>query len=213
VTSVSSGAQRTSAGDHAAADAGNRPMRADAKRNYERLVVAAKDVFAADGSGASMEAVARKAGVGVGTLYRHFPQRIDLVEAVYRTDVDELVDTAQEAVDQLEPGPAVEAFLRAFVRYAHRKRTLLTELREAFDKNPALRSDSRQRIDQAASLVIDRAQQAGVIRTDVNGTDIMDLLGPMCTSATLSEEQSGRLLAMILDGLRVTAPPTGPPGQ
>ncbi|HLY84538.1 MAG TPA: helix-turn-helix domain-containing protein, partial [Acidimicrobiales bacterium] len=83
-------------------------MRADAKRNYELLVSAARDVFAAEGSDASMEAIARKAGVGVGTLYRHFPKRIDVVEAVYRGDVDELVATAEQAVAELEPLAAVE---------------------------------------------------------------------------------------------------------
>ncbi len=183
-----------------------RPMRADARRNYERLVSAAREVFAAEGEGASMEAVARKAGVGVGTLYRHFPTRINLVEAVYTTDVDELVQAAEEAVAKFEPWPAVVAFLEAFVRYAQSKRTFLNELREAFDKHPDLRLASRERIDAATELVIRRAQEAGVIRTDVDGADVTQLLGPMCTSPTITQEQSARLLPMILDGLRVTAP-------
>ena len=149
-----------------------------------------------------MEAIAREAGVGVGTLYRHFPKRIDLVEAVYRTDVDRLVHTAQEAVTDLEPWPAVVTFLEAFVRYAQGKRTFLNELREAFDKNPGLRLDMLERIQGAMQDVVGRAQEAGVVRTDVSGPDLMQLVGPMCTNATLSEEQSRRLLAMILDGLR-----------
>jgi AcrR family transcriptional regulator len=179
-----------------------RPMRADARRNYERLVAAAREVFTHEGGGASMEAVARQAGVGVGTLYRHFPKRIDLVEAVYRTDVDTLVDTAEKAVADLEPWPAVVTFLEAFVRYAQGKRTFLNELREAFDKNPELRLDMLERVQGAMQLVIGRAQEAGAVRTDVNGQDVMQLVGPMCTNATLSEEQSIRLLGMILDGLR-----------
>ncbi len=179
-----------------------RPMRADARRNYELLVAAAREVFAREGGGASMEAIARAAGVGVGTLYRHFPKRIDVVEAVYRTDVDNLVHTAEEVAADLEPWPAVVAFLEAFVRYAQGKRTFLNELREAFEKNPDLRVDMVERVQQAMQLVVGRAQEAGVIRTDVNGTDLMQLVGPMCTNATLSEEQSMRLLAMILDGLQ-----------
>jgi AcrR family transcriptional regulator len=179
-----------------------RPMRADARRNNERLVAVARDVFAREGGGASMEAIAREAGVGVGTLYRHFPKRIDLVEAVYRTDVDTLVETAEQVVTDLEPWPAVVAFLEAFVRYAQGKRTFLNELREAFDKNPDLRLDMLERVQQAMQLVIGRAQDAGVIRTDVSGPDLMQLVGPMCTNSTLSEEQSTRLLSMILDGLR-----------
>ena len=119
----------------------SRHMRADARRNYDLLVSAAREVFDEDGGGASMEAIARRAGVGVGTLYRHFPKRIDVVEAVYRTDVDTLVHTAETVTDELEPWPAVVAFLEAFVRYAQGKRTFLNELREAFDKNPDLRVD------------------------------------------------------------------------
>jgi AcrR family transcriptional regulator len=179
----------------------DRPMRADARRNYERLVVAARKVFAEEGGQASMEAIAREAGVGVGTLYRHFPKRIDVVEAVYLTDVEELVQTADRVVAELEPWPAVVAFLEAFVRYAQGKRTFLNELHEAFEKNPNLRSQCRERIDYAMSLVFNRAQNAGVVRTDVDGSDVMQLVGPMCASATLSADQCTRLLATILDGL------------
>jgi AcrR family transcriptional regulator len=177
-------------------------MRADARRNNERLVASARDVFAKYGGDASMEAIAREAGVGVGTLYRHFPKRIDIVEAVYRTDVDQLVEAAETAVAELEPWPALEAWLKAFLAYAQSKKTLLTELREAFEKNPELKVDSRERIDRAADLVLRRAQDAGVVRSDIDGSDLMQLMGPMCTNATLSEDQSHRLLAMVLDGLR-----------
>ncbi|HVX23455.1 MAG TPA: TetR/AcrR family transcriptional regulator [Acidimicrobiales bacterium] len=178
-----------------------KPMRADARRNYDRLVVAAGDVFARDGGGASMEAIAREAGVGVGTLYRHFPRRIDVVEAVYRTDVDDLARAAEDAVAALEPWPAVVAFLEGFVRYAETNRTLLAEWAEAFDKYPGLRSPSRDRIDDAAQLVVGRAQAAGAMRTDVDGADLMGLLIPVCTSPALAEDRTGRLLGVILDGL------------
>lgn len=179
-----------------------RPMRADARRNYVKLVAAAREVFAAEGGGASMDAVARRAGVGVGTLYRHFPKRIDLVQAVYEGDVDELVQTAERVVAEFEPWPAVVAYLEAFVRYAKTKRTMLNELREAFDKDPGLKSRLRERIDQATELVIGRGQRAGVVRIDLAGADVTQLLGPMCTSPTLTDEQTLRLLPMIEDGLR-----------
>lgn len=191
-----------SAVDSPADEAPGRALRADAQRNYERIVAAARTVFANEGAGASMEAIAREAGVGVGTLYRRFPKRIDVVEAVYRTDVEELVQTAQRVVTELEPEPAVVEFLGAFVQYARTKRTLLTELREAFDQNPALRSHSRDRIDTAMELVIGRAQRAGVVRTDVDPTDLLQLLGPMCTSPTLTDGQYATLLNLIIDGLR-----------
>ena len=185
-----------------AAPGASRPMRTDARRNYDRLVAAAKEVFATHGGDASMEAIAKTAGVGVGTLYRHFPKRIDVVEAVYRTDVDELVEAAQRAVQEADPLQALISWLDAFVRYAKSKRTLLTELHEAFEKNPSLKLASRERINQAIDVVLVPAQKAGVIRPDVDGSDLMQLLGPMCTSPTLSENQSERLLAVIVDGLR-----------
>ena len=181
--------------------AGEHPKRADARRNHERLVAAAREVFSREGGGASMEAIAREAGVGVGTLYRHFPRRIDVVEAVYRTDVDTLVATAERVTAELEPWPAVVEFLEAFVRYAQGKRTFLNELHEAFDKNPDLRTDMVGRVRGAAQLVVGRAQEAGVVRADISGADLMQLVGPMCTNATLTADQSERLLAVILDGL------------
>jgi len=182
-----------------------RPMRADARRNYERLVAAARTVFVRDGGGASMEAIAREAGVGTGTLYRHFPSRLDVVEAVYRTDVDDLVQTAERVSSELEPWPALVAFLEAFVRYAQGKRTFLNELHEAFDKNPDLRPEMLGRVQGAMQLVMGRAQDAGAVRADLTGADLMQLVGPMCSNASLSEEQSKRLLTVILDGLRETA--------
>lgn len=188
--------------DRQAEDGSPRPMRADAMRNYERLVTAARVVFSQQGGGASMEAIAKEAGVGVGTLYRHFPKRIDVVEAVYREDVDELVSVAESAVAELEPWPALAAWLEAFVRYAIGKRRFLTELHEAFEKNPDLRIASRERIEGAIDIVLARAQDAGVVRTDLDGQDLMQLLGSMCMSATLTPEQSERLLVMIEDGLR-----------
>jgi AcrR family transcriptional regulator len=181
-----------------------RPMRADARRNYERLVVAAREVFAKQGGGASMEAIAREAGVGVGTLYRHFPKRIDVVEAVYREDVDVLVNAADVAVAELEPWPALVAWMRAFVTYAQGKRTFLNELHEAFDKNPQLRSTSRERIEGAASKILMAAQSAGAVRVDIDGPDLMQIMSSICVNATLSESQSERLLNLILDGLRTT---------
>lgn len=204
----------TDEGGGPVAGSGGRAKRSDARRNHERLVAAARDVFAREGSGASLEAVAREAGVGVGTLYRHFPKRIDLVEAVYRTDVDTLVRTAESVTAELEPWPATVAFLEAFVRYAQGKRTFLDELREAFEKHPDLRTDMAERVQQAARLVVGRAQEAGLVRDDVDGADLMELLGPMCSNARLSADQSERLLGVLLDGLRRSPagapPPAGP---
>jgi len=181
---------------------GARPMRADARRNYDHLVVAARKVFAEQGGGASMEAIAKEAGVGVGTLYRHFPKRIDIVEAVYRDDVDALVSLAERSLTDREPWDAVEGWLRAYVEYGRSKRTFLNELHEAFEKNPDLKPASRDRIFDACERVLRRAQDAGAARRDIDGTDLMQLLSPMCMNSTLTPGQGERLLAMVLDGLR-----------
>lgn len=183
-----------------AADA--KPMRADARRNYERLVEAARKVFADQGGQASMEAIAKQAGVGVGTLYRHFPKRIDVVEAVYRSDVDTLVEAAETSALSLPPWEALEAWLRAYVDYARAKRVFLNELHEAFEKNPDLKPASRERISAACELVLARAQAAGEAREDTDGADVMQLISPMCMSATLEPEQGERLLRVVLAGLR-----------
>jgi AcrR family transcriptional regulator len=177
-------------------------MRADARRNYERLLDAARKVFADQGGGASMEAIAKQAGVGVGTLYRHFPKRIDVVEAVYRDDVDALVGSAEHGPADLDAWTALAGWLRAYVDYARAKRTFLNELHEAFEKNPDLKSASRERIADACDRVLTRAQDAGVARTDIDGADLMQLVSQMCTSPTLTPDQGERLLAVILDGLR-----------
>jgi AcrR family transcriptional regulator len=182
----------------------DRSMRSDAQRNYNRLLVAAREVFATEGGDASMEAIARQAGVGAGTLYRHFPKRIDLVEAVYRNDVEDLMLAAEKAVANLAPWDALVSWLDAFLRYALGKRVFLTELLEAFEKNPQLRLRSRERIEQCFTLVLDAAQHGRVARTDVDGPDLMQLVGGVCTSPTLDRGQGERLLAVVLDGLRVS---------
>ena len=182
-----------------------KPMRADARRNRQRLVDAARAVFDEQGASASMEAIAKKAGVGVGTLYRHFPNRFDVVEAVYQDEVDELEESARRAVAELEPWPAVEAFFDAFMSYARRKGAMMTELSQAFEKHPEFRSKMRERIVGAFALVLDRAIAAGVVRPDVSGDDVIALTAPICSNAALAPEQTRRLVGVIVDGLRASA--------
>jgi AcrR family transcriptional regulator len=183
-------------------DPGSRPLRADARRNYDRLVDAARKVFADQGGGASIEAIAKQAGVGVGTLYRRFPKRIDLVEAVYREDIDLLVGSSEQGLTDLDPWAALGAWLRAYVDYGRSKRTFLNELHEAFEKNPDLKSVSRDRIWAACNQVLTRAQEAGLARSDIDGQDLMQLVSPMCMNSSLTADQGERLLTVVLDGLR-----------
>jgi len=105
-------------------------------------------------------------------------------------------------VDELGPWPAVEAFFDAFLGYARRKGAMLGELQQAFEKHPEFRSMMRERIEGAFAIVLDRARSADAIRGDVDGADVMALLGPVCSNAAIPPEQSRRLVGMILDGLR-----------
>ena len=179
-----------------------KPMRADARRNYEALLTAAREVFTERGSEASMEEIAKRADVGVGTLYRHFPRRIDLVEAVYREDVDGIVALAADVSERLEPWAALEAWLQGFVRYAESKRTFLDELHEAFQKCPEIAVRSREKIGAAAGAVLGRAQEAGVARTDMDQHDLMQLVGGMCMARNATLSSNERLLTFLLDGIR-----------
>ena len=129
-----------------------------------------------------MEAIAKAAGVGVGTLYRHFPKRIDVVEAVYRDDVDGLVaDGERASPTSSSPWAAVVEFLHAFVRYALGKRTFLNELHEAFEKDPSLKLRSRERIVAAMEPVLSRRTARRRRPHRRSGEDVMQLVGPMCT--------------------------------
>ena len=179
-----------------------RALRSDARRNRERLVEAARRVFGTRGSEASIEEIARAADVGVGTLYRHFPRRIDLVEAVYREDVDTMVDLAARVAEELPPWEGLTGWLDGFVRYAQAKRVFLTELQEAFEKNPELALQSREKIRGAAGAVLARAQAAGAARDDIDAADLMHLIGGMCTARDASPDRNERLLLVVLDGLR-----------
>jgi AcrR family transcriptional regulator len=177
-------------------------MRADARRNRARLVAAARDEFAERAHEASIEDIARRAGVGVGTLYRHFPRRIDLVEAVYEDEIDTLIESADEADAMPDPYAGLGRWLEAYTRYAMNKRNLLKELQEAFERDPSLRLQMRERLVASADRVLSRAQAAGVARPDVSGEDLLRLVGGICMSATGTAEQNERLLQVILAGLR-----------
>ncbi len=181
---------------------GERPMRADARRNYQRLLEAGREVLTERGSEASMEEIARRADVGVGTLYRHFPRRIDLVEAVYREDVDGLVELARIVNERDDPWQGLVDWLIGFVKYGQSKRVFLTELHEAFEKNPDLVLSLREKIAAAVSTVLVRAQQAGVARTDIDHADLMQLVGGMCMARNATFAQNERLLQLVLDGVR-----------
>ena len=176
-----------------------RPVRADARRNYDALIVAAREAFAALGGSAPLEDIARRAGVGIATLYRNFPTRDALIEAVYLEEVAAVSQVADE-VSTLPPWEALRTWLDRFVAYAGTKRVLLDALGRATDAMKACLNV----LYSAGGPLVERAQQAGVVRPDTNIDDIMRMVTGISAYGFTSPEQRDRVLAIALDGLRVT---------
>jgi AcrR family transcriptional regulator len=179
-----------------------RPKRADARRNYEKLVAAARAVFTEDGTSAPLEDVAQRAEVGIGTLYRHFPTRQALLEAVYIDEVEEMSAKANDLGD-LEPWDALVTWLRQFVRYAATKRALADELLNSIDAEAAVFVACRAAITDAGDMLLQRAQDSGDARKDTNFTDVGRMVAGIASIKTADPGQIDRILDMALDGLRV----------
>jgi AcrR family transcriptional regulator len=183
-----------------------RPKRADARRNYEKLVAAAREAFAEDGTSASLEDIARRAGVGIGTLYRHFPTRQALLEAVYVDEVEAISRSAEELAD-LPPWDALVAWLHQFVSFAATKRVLAEELLAYIDRDAEVFLTCGDAIYAAGTPLLERAQEAGVVRPDTSFTDVAKLVGGIAVIRTTDSEQIERILDVALDGLRYRPSP------
>ena len=179
-------------------------LRADAARNRARLVEAARSLFLTGPADAevSLEQVARTAGVGIGTLYRHFPTRLDLLEAVYRDEVDVLRETAEKVVPNHPPVEALELWLESFVDYAATKRHIFHELVEAVGRESELMTHSRAVIFGTADALVKAAQDAGEVRTDVSSNDVLRLVGGCTMMPNFDRAQTRRILHVVMDGLR-----------
>jgi len=179
-----------------------RKLRADAQRNYDALIEAARASFRDVDADTSLEEIAKRAGVGIGTLYRHFPTRLALLEGVYRDEVDELDRKTQLLLESEPPEQVLDRWLDLFIDYATTKRALFHELVEAIGKDSELLTHSRGVIERSASTVLGRAQDAGVIRTDIEFGDILRLAGGCTMMPGSTPEQRGRMLRVIIDGLK-----------
>jgi AcrR family transcriptional regulator len=181
-----------------------RKPRADSVRNRERVLQAAKAVFAAGGPEASLEAVARQAGVGVGTLYRHFPTRQALFEAVYRHEVEQLVELAEQLQTDLPPLEALRGWMRANVAFVATKKGMSTALAIAVHAGSDLTAYSMDRLGRALETLVRRAVEAGVIRDDVGAEDILRTIVGLCYTHDKPGWQSNvlRLVDVFVDGMR-----------
>ncbi|MEV7346474.1 helix-turn-helix domain-containing protein [Streptomyces sp. NPDC093544] len=177
--------------------AARRPHRKDAARNYDALMTAAREAFAENGAEASLEDIARRAGVGVGTLYRNFPTRRHLFESVYAAEVNDLCRVAEE-VAVLEPWEALASWLRRFVDYTVTKRAI----REALNNESEIFLACRDSMYAAGGPLFERAQKAGQARTDIAFDDLLRMVAGITSTNFLDDAQRDRVLAVALDGVR-----------
>jgi AcrR family transcriptional regulator len=189
----------TASAEHAAGAV--RPLRADAQRNRTLLITAARAAFTERGSDASLEDIARRAGVGVGTLYRHFPTRQALVEAVYVEEVEALCRSAADDVD----GSSWDALIRwfnRFVDYVVTKRALLDEMMATIGQDARIFRTCHDAITGAGEPLLDRAKEDGLVRPDIEFIDVIRMVGGIAMIKNSTPEEIRRVLGVALDGLR-----------
>jgi AcrR family transcriptional regulator len=178
-----------------------RPKRADARRNYEKLLDAARDALAEGGEATSLEGIARRAGVGIGTLYRHFPTRQALLEAVYVDEVEEVCRSAAE-LDELDPWEALSNWVQRIVRYVTTKQALAAELLNYMERDATLFKTCRDSIFAAGEPLLVRAQEAGVVRSDVTIAEVIQMVMGIAKIPAADPAQIEHILRVALDGLR-----------
>ncbi len=184
-----------------------RPVRADAQRNLDALLEAALAVFATSGVEAPVREIAVRAGVGIGTLYRHFPQRSDLIVAVFQREVDACAAAAAILAAEHEPGEALAQWLQRYAGFLAAKRGLAAALHSgnpAFDALPAY---FQQRLEPALQSLLDAAATAGKARTDFTAFELLGAVASLCRHAYEQGHHARRMVALLVDGLRHGASP------
>lgn len=181
-----------------------RPMRADARRNYEKLLAAAREVFAEQGDATSLEEIARRAGVGIGTLYRHFPSRQALVEALYLDEVEEVCQSAADLQDG-DPWDALTRWFDRLISYIGTKQVLASELVNYLGPDAELFRSCRTSLWAAGEPLLTRAQEAGVVRPDVEIGQVIQMVVGIAKLPSDDPEQTRQLIRIALDGLRYRA--------
>jgi AcrR family transcriptional regulator len=184
--------------------AGPRPQRADARRNRDRLLEVAVEAFTRDGLEATLDAIAKDAGVGIGTLYRHFPTRESLVEAAYRNELTKLCESADELLESQPADQAVREWMNRFTDYLSAKRGMADVLRALIASGGDPYAHSRDRLLEAIGLLLSAGAEAGTVRSDVEPGDVLASLSGVALASGQPDqrEQAGRLLDLLMDGLR-----------
>ncbi|HEY3610071.1 MAG TPA: helix-turn-helix domain-containing protein [Pseudonocardiaceae bacterium] len=180
-----------------------RPMRADARRNGELLIATARAVFTEKGAEAPLDEIARRAGVGAGTLYRHFPNREALIEAVYRDEVNQLANLAGDLLAAHSPAVALDEWMRAHVRFVAHRRGLATSLKAMLDPNGEAMVWCKATMLAAAEKMLDAGREAGTVRADLVPYDLLRLGHAIGIAAELgTAADSERMIQVMLVGLR-----------
>jgi AcrR family transcriptional regulator len=174
-----------------------RPQRADARRNFDALLAAARDAFAEHGTEASLEDIARRAGVGIGTLYRNFPTRDDLFKSVYVEEIEQLSAVAEQ-VASLPAWEALSAWLQRFVGYAATKRAIS----EALNRETEMFRSCREIMYAAGEPLFVRAQQEGEVRKDASFDDVLRMVSGLTSASFVDDAQRDRVLEFALAGVR-----------
>ena len=179
----------------------DRPKRADARRNYEKVLEAARAAFAEGGESTSLEEIARRAGVGIGTLYRHFPNRQALLEALYLDEVEE-VSRSAAAFEDADPWEALNGWFERFIAYLGTKRALAHELLNYLDHDAPLFQVCRASLFEAGEPLLKRAQEAGAVRPDVTIAEVIQMVVGIGKIPTSDPAQTEHIVRIALDGLR-----------
>ncbi|HEY3828295.1 MAG TPA: helix-turn-helix domain-containing protein [Solirubrobacteraceae bacterium] len=179
------------------------PKRADARRNYERILTAARKAFAEGGESTSLEEIARQAGVGIGTLYRHFPSRQVLLETLYVNEVHEVCRSASQR--EHDPWQALSVWCEGLIGYLITKRALAQELLNYLDEDASLFQECRRTVFAAGEPLLKRAQDVGVVRPDVEFADVLHMLAGISRMPASDPDQVTHVVRIALDGLRYRA--------
>lgn len=180
-----------------------RSLRADAQANHERLLEVAARAFAREGADTSLKAIAAEAGVGIGTLYRRFPTRDDLIEATYRSETARLCESASRLLDDRAPTVALREWMEHFVDYMLTKRGMADALPAILASRAGLRRHSREALAEAVATLLNAGITAGELRPDVVATDVLMALGgiTLISGHEHQRELASRLISLLLDGL------------